>query len=133
MDVSTIRLRALSGAPLADAKVRGVVLSTAQAIAERTGVVVEEISASDDAVTVTIAADKIAGMGFLAELRRLTNAWYAQKNQGASLWGERERHGQWGADASEGDGAGGGEWKGDPEEPDVWDGPQSDEPWDRED
>lgn len=127
MDVSTIRLRALSGAPLADAKVRGVVLSTAEAIAERTGIVVQAISASDDAITLTIATDKIAGMGFLAELRRLTNAWYAQKHPGASLWGQHR------ADRSESSSQDAGEWNPGFEEPDAWDGPSADGPWDRED
>jgi hypothetical protein len=89
MEVSTIRLRALSGTPLADAKVRGVVISTAQAIAERTGLKLGEIEATDEALTVTIEADRLAGLGFLAELRRLTNAWYAGKHDGKSLWGEQ--------------------------------------------
>jgi len=88
VEPSTVRLRALSGTPVTDARVRATVLSTAHAIAERTGVELLAVEASDDAVTATIAVDKLAAMGFLAELRRLTNAWYAGKHAGGSLWGE---------------------------------------------
>ena len=88
MDVSKVRLRALSGKPLADARVKSTVVATARAIAERTGVQVLDIEADDAAVTVTLGIDKLACVGFLAELRRLTNAWYAGKHHGVSLWGD---------------------------------------------
>ncbi|QOJ01270.1 MAG: hypothetical protein HRU70_12560 [Phycisphaeraceae bacterium] len=88
MEVSTVRLRALSGAPLKDPKVRAMVVATAEAIAERTGVTLAGVHAEDHAVTVTLPLDKLACLGFLAELRRLTNAWYAGKHHGLSLWGD---------------------------------------------
>jgi D-glycero-D-manno-heptose 1,7-bisphosphate phosphatase len=88
---STVRLRALDGTPMRDAKVRATVMSTAAAIAERTGIALLAIEADDRSVTVTIDADRIAGLGFLAEVRRLTGAWYAGKHGGASLWGEGDR------------------------------------------
>ncbi len=88
VESSTVRLRALAGTPLADVKVRGVVVSTAHAIAERTGVPLLEVVPTDDAITVTIGASRLAGLGFLAELRRITNAWFAGKHPGQSLWGE---------------------------------------------
>lgn len=88
METSTVRLRALAGAPLADAKVRGVVVSTAHAIAERTGVALLDVVAADDSITVTIGAGRIEGLGFLAELRRITGAWFRGKHPGESLWGE---------------------------------------------
>lgn len=88
MDLSHVRLRALRGTPLQDPKVRGVVVAAAGAIAERTGIAIAEIRADDEGVTVAIAADKLAALGFLAELRRSTNAWYAGKHPGESLWGE---------------------------------------------
>jgi hypothetical protein len=91
MDQSTVRLRALSGAPLADDAVRTTVVATAHAIAERTGVALLAIEAAADSVTVTLGTDKLAAMGFLAELRRLTNTWFARKRSGESLWGEVPR------------------------------------------
>lgn len=88
MDQSTVRLRALQGAPLHDAKIRATVVSTAQAIAERTGVTMIGIDADDQGITVTLDTDKLAAMGFLAELRRLTEQWYSKKHNGESLWGK---------------------------------------------
>ncbi len=88
MEPSTLRLRALEGIPLADPVVRDTVVATAHAIAERTGVALLAAVAEDDAITVTIAADRLAGLGFLAELRRLTNAWYEKKFRDGPLWGE---------------------------------------------
>ncbi len=87
-ETSTVRLRALSGTPLADLRVRGVVVSTAHAIAERTGVSLVEVVPTDDSITVTMGAGRIAGLGFAAELRRITGAWFAGKHPGQSLWGE---------------------------------------------
>lgn len=88
METSTVRLRALSGTPLADEKVRAVVIAAAQALAERTGVTLLGLDAAPDSLTVTLAADKIAALGFLAELRRNTGAWYRARNPDSELWGE---------------------------------------------
>ncbi len=88
METSTVRLRALRGSPLDDPKVRGTVEATARAILERTGVTLVAIASDGGSVTVTIAADKLAALGFLAELRRLTNSWYEGKFRAGTLWGE---------------------------------------------
>ncbi len=87
MESSTVRLRALDGAPLRDAKVRATVIAAAESIAERTGVRLASITSDDQSVTVTIEVDKLSALGFLAELRRSTDHWYAAKHDGASLWG----------------------------------------------
>lgn len=87
MDQATLRLRALQGIPLADPVVRDTVIATAHAIAERTGVEVLGLSAEDDAITVTLGVDRLAALGFMAELRRLTNAWYERKFKDGPLWG----------------------------------------------
>jgi len=89
MIMSRVRLRALGGEPLTDERVRETVVATARAIAERTGVMIGEVRAEPGAITVTLGVDKIAAMGFLAELRRLTNAWY-ENRCGRSLWGGEE-------------------------------------------
>ena len=85
--MTSLRLRAITGYPLADDRVRGTVIATANAIAERTGVAIGSVLADGDSVLVEIEGDQLAAVGFLAELRRLTNAWYEGKF-GESLWGE---------------------------------------------
>ncbi len=88
MEASRVRLRALAGIPLADPVVRDMVVAAAHAIAERTGFALTEIDTEPDSITVTLAADKLAALGFLAELRRLTSAWYEKKFAEGPLWGE---------------------------------------------
>lgn len=87
METSTVRLRALRGRPLDDPKVRSTVEATARAVLERTGVGLTAIESDGSSVTVTLAADRLAAMGFLAELRRLTNTWYQNKYHAGELWG----------------------------------------------
>ncbi len=87
MPTSTVRLRALDGRPLDDPVVRDTVIATAHAIAERTGIEVVSVDSEGDAVVATLAADQLAALGFLAELRRLTESWYARKFGGDPLWG----------------------------------------------
>lgn len=87
---SSITLRALEGTPLDDPSTRGMVIASAHAIAERTGVQLHTIEADDASVTVTLGAGRIAAIGFASELRRTTGAWYSRKHAGASLWGEAD-------------------------------------------
>ncbi len=82
---TTVTLRAREGRPLADDRARETVLATARAIAERTGVALTDVAATDTSVTATIAASRLAALGFLAELRRLTNAW-SRSRSGNPLW-----------------------------------------------
>ncbi len=82
---SRVTLRAGSGAPLGDERARDTVLSTARAIAERTGVPIIELCADTNSLTVTLATHRLGALGFLAELRRLTNAW-SRARSGADLW-----------------------------------------------
>lgn len=85
---STITLRALSGQPLHDPKVRDIVIATARAIAERNGVDLMSLTATDESITAELAANRLAALGFAAELRRVTGAWFMHKSGGQSLWGE---------------------------------------------
>jgi hypothetical protein len=89
--VSAVTLRALVGQPLDDPRTRDMVLATANAIAERQGVKVLKIKTTPESITVTLEIDRIAAMGFAAELRRLTTRWYTQKFSAATLWGEAQR------------------------------------------
>ncbi|MEL6739815.1 MAG: HAD-IIIA family hydrolase [Planctomycetota bacterium] len=73
--------------PLADMRTRGTVLAAARALAERTGLTLLELEARPRELTATLAAGRIAAMGFAAELRRTTNTWHTQAF-GLPLWTE---------------------------------------------
>lgn len=87
LDTSTVRLRAVSGTPLDELIVRDMVVSAAEALAEREGVTITDIHTTTDSVTLTLSVDRLAALGFLAELRRHTNAWYEGKYRDGPLWG----------------------------------------------
>jgi hypothetical protein len=70
-----------------DPVVRDTVIATAHAIAERTGVILSSLSTDADSITVTLEIDKLSAIGFMAELRRLTNTWYEKKFREGPLWG----------------------------------------------
>lgn len=85
---TTITLRAIAGTPLADERIRDLVVATAHSIAERNDVRVLALATTDDRLTATLNVNRLAAIGFAAELRRLTNRWYAQKFGMANLWGD---------------------------------------------
>lgn len=91
---TTITLRALEGAPLADSKIRGMVEATAHAIAERQGIALLNLRSEDDRIHVSLPVDRIVAIGFAAELRRLTTRWYTQKYGEPTLWGEAVDEGE---------------------------------------
>lgn len=72
-------------APLADKAIRSMVLATARAIAERTGIELLDLRATPRGVEATIAGPEVVAVGFVAELRRLTNAWHRTRT-GRDLW-----------------------------------------------
>ena len=84
---ATIRLRALQGTPLDDATTRRTVEASARALAEREGIDLVALELSPEGITLTLEADRIVGVGFLAELRRVTNKWYEDKYRDGPLWG----------------------------------------------
>lgn len=88
---TSIVLRALDGEPLADKRIRELVIAAARGLAERHGVELLDITAEGDRLTCVLAADRIVAMGFAAELRRTTDAWHAHKFNGATLWGDPRR------------------------------------------
>ena len=73
--------------------VRRTVVAAAHAIAERNAVVLLRLEASSDRVTATLDAPRLAGIGFAAELRRVTTEWYRHKSGRAHLWGEPQTEG----------------------------------------
>lgn len=85
---TTVTLHALEGQPLVDEALRSMVMASALAIAERQGVRVIHLEATRASVTATLIGERIVGIGFAAELRRITEQWHADKHGGASLWGE---------------------------------------------
>lgn len=84
---TTMTLRARSGIGPLDPSVRDMVVAAAHAIAERTGLPVAEVSADGEQVTVRVQGPPIVAIGFVAELRRVTDRWYEGK-YGGVLWGE---------------------------------------------
>lgn len=89
MEVSTATLRA-DGSPLADAKVRGAVVAAAHSLAERTGVRIVRLEADVSGLQVVLEGQEIVAVGFAAELRRVTNAWWAAHHPGEALWPEHD-------------------------------------------
>ncbi|MDX9910729.1 MAG: hypothetical protein RBS39_02735 [Phycisphaerales bacterium] len=85
MTASVVTLTTLYEGGLAEPAVRRNVIAAARALGERTGVEVADVSATDSALSVTIAGDRLVAMGFAAELRRATNAWHHARF-GADLW-----------------------------------------------
>lgn len=75
--------------PLADERTRETILAVARSIAERTGVEVLDMHATDTSITATLNASRIAAMGFAAELRRATNDWHTRRHA-RPLWLDRE-------------------------------------------
>lgn len=85
---SSIVLRALSGEPLRNESVKSIVVSTAWAIGERTGIGVISVQALPDSVQIVLECSRLESIGFAAELRRLTQRWYEKKFPGSGhLWG----------------------------------------------
>jgi len=83
----TLRLRAVSGTPLDEPMVREMVEASARGLAERMGVVLHAVQIDDVSITLDMGVDTLSGVGFLAELRRATNAWYEGKFRDGPLWG----------------------------------------------
>lgn len=86
-DYTTARLAALSGTPLKDKQVRESVETAAAALAERTGVRLIALRTDERGIEADIVAPEIIAVGFAAELRRITNAWYEAKFRDGPLWG----------------------------------------------
>ena len=89
--MTSVTLRAAIGYPLADDRVRETVVSAARALAERQGVELVRLDVGGDQVTATLVGSEIVGVGFAAELRRTTEAWYTNHTGALSLWGPAHR------------------------------------------
>lgn len=81
-----VRLNAASRGALSDPTVHDTVVSSAEAIAERTGVVLVSIEVDERGVTAVVEGGRMEALGLAAELRRLTGAWYARHAPGEHLW-----------------------------------------------
>jgi hypothetical protein len=91
---SQISLRALEGEPLADERIKAMVIATAHAIAERQGLTLLHVETQSDRITVVLNAGRIEAIGFAAELRRLTTNWYTSKYGEPTLWGQPLEEGE---------------------------------------
>jgi hypothetical protein len=83
-----VRLNAATPGALSDPMVHDTVVSSAEAIAERTGVVLVSIEVDDGGVTAIVEGGRMEALGLAAELRRLTGAWYTRHVPGEHLWVE---------------------------------------------
>jgi len=84
---TSITLRTRSGIGPLDPAVRDMVVASAHALAERTGLPIDQVSADEEQITVRIAGPPIVAVGFAAELRRITERWYRGR-YGGILWGD---------------------------------------------
>lgn len=91
-DSCTVRLRSVAGKSLADPAIRGAVIAAARALAERENVPLRSVDADASSLTVTLGVDRLAGLGFLSELRSSTNAWYEAKFGVGPLWPTQVGH-----------------------------------------
>lgn len=82
---SIVTLRAHDAGALTDEETRRNTLAAAHAIAERTGVRLIDLRADDRSITATLETHRLAALGFMAELRRATDAWH-RKRHGRPLW-----------------------------------------------
>jgi len=83
----TVSLSALSGEPLAEPAVRAMVVSLARGLAERNAVEISSLETTGQTIVVTLGVERLTAIGFLAELRRDSNAWYERKYRDGPLWG----------------------------------------------
>lgn len=107
-----VRLSAAVRGALEDSAVHDTVVSSAEAIAERTGVVLVSIEVDASGVTAVVEGDRLAAFGLAAELRRLTGAWYARRFGGERLWVEPHEPEESEAPDEEGDDGGDGDDEG---------------------
>lgn len=84
-EVTTVMMHAADAPALHDTRTKRTVTATARAIGERVGIRVLHASIEADALVVTLAADRLAGLGLLAEVRRATDRWHVART-GAPLW-----------------------------------------------
>jgi D-glycero-D-manno-heptose 1,7-bisphosphate phosphatase len=71
--------------PMADARTREMVEAVARGIAERTGIVIHELSCDEKMIEVVIGVHRLGSLAFMAQLRRDTNRWH-ERQFGTALW-----------------------------------------------
>ncbi len=71
--------------PMADGRTREMVEAVARGIAERTGVVIHELSCDEKKIEVVIGVHRLGALAFMAQLRRDTNRWH-ERQFGTALW-----------------------------------------------
>ncbi|HYE63272.1 MAG TPA: hypothetical protein VD997_14850 [Phycisphaerales bacterium] len=85
-ETTTVVLHTEDGVALAEERVYETVKAAAEGLAERYGLEVLDVEADAEAITITLGADEVTAVGFAAELRRTTNAWYEGKYASGPLW-----------------------------------------------
>lgn len=89
LPLTTVTLRLHEGVDAAE-RVRSVVLAAAHGLAERFDLQVSSIGFEAGVLRASLFADEVTAVGFAAELRRNTGAWYEGKYRAGPLWHGKE-------------------------------------------
>lgn len=84
-EVCTVLMHAADATAFADERVRGTVIATARAAADREHLRLLFVGFEGDALCVTLGGGRLEGLGLLAEVRRITDRW-SQTRGGPPLW-----------------------------------------------
>jgi hypothetical protein len=85
-DTTTITLHKSEEASLGYHRLRSTVMAAAAGLAERSGIPLVRMELGESTLSVTLECDELTAVGFAAELRRSTNAWYQFKTRSGPLW-----------------------------------------------
>ncbi len=86
VSAGVVTLHAAEPGSLADRATRLALDATARALAERTGVRLVSLEWTADQVTATVEGAEVIALGFAAEWRRTTSAWWRSRGESGSLW-----------------------------------------------
>lgn len=81
-----VTLHAADHGILADRDLRAALEASAHGLGERTGVRLVGLDWTADSVTATVEGGEVVALGFAAEWRRVTTAWWRTRGGSGSLW-----------------------------------------------
>jgi D-glycero-D-manno-heptose 1,7-bisphosphate phosphatase len=81
-----VTLHAAAGVNLRETRLRETVAAMAESLAERTGVRLAGLDWNTHSLTATVQGGEIVALGFAAELRRASDAWWRSHGGSGPLW-----------------------------------------------